>query len=62
MVESTSVTIREGDKLKGMSNYYVWALKMRANLRAEGKWAITAEEQSHTIFPVTIDGEALTEA
>lgn len=61
MSESSNVAFREGDKLKGLSNYYVWALKMRAVLRAEGQWAITEEEQSPTAFPVTIDGEALTE-
>jgi hypothetical protein len=36
MAENSNVTFREVDKLKDLSNYYVWALKMRANLRAEG--------------------------
>jgi len=62
MAESSSITIREGDKLKGMANYYVWALKMRAILRAENQWSVTAEEQNHTAFPVNIDGELHTEA
>ena len=44
MAESSSITIREEDKLKGMSNYYVWALKMRAILRAEGQWSVTTLE------------------
>jgi len=62
MGENTNITFREGDKLKGMSNYYVWALKMRAILCAEGQWAITESEQIHVVFPVSIDDENLTEA
>jgi len=61
MTESSSVAFREGDKLKGLTNYYVWALKMRAVLRVEGKWSITDEEQTHTVYPITIDGEAFME-
>jgi len=41
MTNSTSITIREGDKLKGMTNYYIWALKMTAILRAKIQWAVT---------------------
>ena len=62
MAESSGVSFREGDKLKGMTNYYVWALKMRAILRAEGHWGLTEEPQTHTTYPVTIDGEFYTEA
>ena len=56
------MAFREGDKLKGSSNYYVWAPKMRAILCAEGQWTITATEQTYTMFLVTIDGEAMTKA
>jgi len=62
MAKSSSVAFREADKLKGMQNYYVWALKMRAVLREEGQWAIIENEQSPVAYPVTIDGEAYTEA
>jgi len=62
MTESSSVAFREAEKLKGMQNYYVWALKMRAVLRAEGQWAITENEQLPTAYPIMIDGEAHTEA
>ena len=58
----TETAFREGDKLKGSSNYYVWALKIRAMLHAEGQWAITEIEQTHIVFPVTLDSEAMTEA
>ena len=61
MTENSSISIREGDKLKGMSNYYVWALKMRAILRAENQWSVTEAEQAPTVFPANIDGETLTE-
>jgi len=44
MVESSSIIIREGDKLKGMANYYVWALKMRAILRTENQWSVITKE------------------
>ena len=62
MAESSGVSFREGDKLKGMMNYYVWALKMQAILRAEGHWGLTEELQTHTTYPVTIDGEFYTKA
>ena len=62
MTKTAGTVIREGDKLKGASNYYVWAFKMRTILRREGQWAITETEQSHAVFPVTIDGEVMTEA
>ena len=62
MAENSNISFRENDKLKGSSNYYVWALKMRAVLRGEGQWTITETEQRLQTFPVTIDGEQLTEA
>jgi hypothetical protein len=62
MAENMSVAMREGDKLKGSSNYYVWSLKIRAMLRAEGQWGITESEQNPAVFPATIDGEAMTES
>jgi len=60
MIDNTSITIREGDKLKGMTNYYVWALKMRAILRAENQWVVIETKQNHTVFPVNIDRDLLT--
>ena len=36
MAENSNISFRENHKLKGSSNYYVWALKMRAVLRGEG--------------------------
>ena len=62
MAENSSVAFREGDKLKGLKNYYVWALKMRAILRAESLWSITESQHIPTAYPVTIDGNAFTEA
>ena len=62
MTDSNNAIFKKGNKLKGSSNYYVWALKMRAILRAEGQWAVTETQQMPTIFPVTIDNEAMTEA
>ena len=62
MAEITSAAFREGDKLKGALNYYVWALKIRAVLRAKGHWSITETEQKPTTYPVTIDGETMTKA
>lgn len=56
------MAFREGDKLKGSPNYYVWALKMQAIFRAEGKWAVIEIEQNLTMFPPIIDGEAMIEA
>jgi len=38
------------------------SLKMRVVLKAESQWAIIETEQAHAVFPVTIDGEAFTEA
>jgi len=46
MVDSSSVAFREGDKLKGFPNYYVWALKIRVMLRTEGQWIVTKTEHS----------------
>lgn len=45
-----------------VADYYVWALKMKVVLRAEGQWGITEEVQTNTVYPITIDGEAYTEA
>ena len=61
MTENLSVAFREGDKLKGLKNYYVWALKMRAVLRAESLWSITKSQQIPTAYLVTIEGDAFTE-
>ena len=61
MANTSSYIFRESDKLKGSSNYYVWALKMRATLRAEGQWNITETEQRPENYPVAIKGEAMTE-
>ena len=55
--QSSNVSICEADKLKGLSNYYVWGLKMRAILRGELLWAISEEESRPEVYPVTIDGE-----
>ena len=57
-----TIAIREGDKLKGSTNYYVWSLKLRAMLRAESQWGITESEQNPVAFPATIDGEVIIEA
>lgn len=59
MAESSM--IHEGDKLKGYENYYVWSLKMRGILRAEGHWAITEEEQNPEGYPCYLDGEEFDE-
>jgi len=56
-----SLAFREGNKLKGLSNYYIWALKMRAVLKAKSQWAIIETEQTYTEFPVRIDGETFIE-
>ena len=61
MTDMSGNIFRESDKLKGSSNYYVWALKMRATLRAEGQWNVTETEQKPDSYPVTIEGEAMTE-
>ena len=57
----SNISIRETDKLKGLSNYYVWALKLRAILRGESLWAMTEEESRPEQYPVTIDGEQYTQ-
>ena len=62
MVEFTNAAFREGDKLKGASNYYVWALKMRAVLQAEVQWSIIEGKQRPATYPTMIDGETMTEA
>jgi hypothetical protein len=61
MGDSSSITIRDADKLKGQHNYYVWALKLRAILRGENLWAISETVQNPVVYPATIDGEAMTE-
>jgi len=61
MADSSSVAFREGDKVKGFPNYYVWALKMRAILRAKGQWIVTETEHTLAAFLVVIEGETLTE-
>jgi len=61
MAQSSNVMFREGDKLKGLSNYYIWALKMRVVLKAKGQWVVMAKKKSHATFLVTIDRDALTE-
>ena len=48
MVESS--VVREGEKLIGTKNYYIWSLKMRAILRGEGMWPLTKAEQNPTTF------------
>jgi len=60
MTEGSNVAIREGEKLKGSVNYYVWALKMSSILRAEGQWGVTEQELVPVAFPAVIDGEQLT--
>lgn len=62
MAESSNAAFRDGDKLKGASNYYVWTLKMRVVLRAEGQWSVTETEQNPGNFPATIEGELVTKA
>jgi hypothetical protein len=59
--QNSNVSIREADKLKGLSNYYVWGLKLRAILRGESLWAITEEEIRPDLYPVTVDGEQYTQ-
>jgi hypothetical protein len=61
MGDSSSITIRDADKLKGQHNYYVWSLKLRAILRGENLWAISETVQNPVVYPATIDGEAMTE-
>ena len=61
MGNSSSITIRNADKLKGQQNYYVWALKLRAILRGENLWTISEILQNPMVYPATINGEAMTE-
>jgi hypothetical protein len=35
MEESLGFEIKESDKLKGLSNYYIWSLKLRLVLKEE---------------------------
>jgi hypothetical protein len=60
MSETSNIGFHESDKLKGLSNYCVWGLKMRAYLRGESLWTITESEQRPAAFPVQIDGEQFT--
>ena len=52
--------MKEGDKLRGDENYYIWSRKMQIILRGEGMWTITKEETNPASFPVKIDREDLT--
>ena len=61
MGDSSSITIRDADKLKGQHNYYVWALKLKAILRGENLQAISETVQNPLVYRTTIDGEAMTE-
>ena len=61
MTNSSSINIRENDKLKGQDNYYVWVLKLRAILKAENLWSITESVQIPLAYPATLDGEQMTE-
>ena len=61
MSDSSSINIRENDKLKGQENYYVWALKLRTILRGENLWSITENVQSPLAYLATIDREQMTE-
>ena len=54
--------LKESDKLKGIDNYYVWSLKMRAMLHAKGYQPLTEEEQKQTSYLATIEGEIVSEA
>jgi len=62
MVESGNLAFREGDKLKGFFNYYVWALKMKVVLKVKGQWAIMEIVQTLVNLPATINGESYTKA
>ena len=53
--------MKEGEKLRGLENYYVWSLKTRSILKAERLWFITETKQTPIDFPVTIQGEQFTE-
>jgi hypothetical protein len=52
----------EANKLAGLSNYYVWSLKVRALLRAEGLWELTDIQFSPASFPADYAGENVTAA
>nr|PNR33494.1 hypothetical protein PHYPA_025438 [Physcomitrium patens] len=52
-----NVQIGEANKLVGISNYYVWSLKIRAILR-KGLWVIT---ENLVKFPTIVVGEHQTE-
>ena len=56
-------TIVKGeDKLIGVDNYPIWSLKMRSFLRSESLWEFTEAEMKPASFPITIEGEQLSEA
>ena len=59
--QNSNISIRETNKLKGLSNYYVWGLKLREILRGESLWAITEEEITLDLYPVTVDREQYTQ-
>lgn len=55
MTESGSM--RESDRLKGLSSYFVWSVKTQTNLRVDGHWLITKTKQSPQAYPLTISGK-----
>ena len=59
---SEHLTMKEGEKLRGLENYYVWSLKTRSILKAERLWLITETKLTPDVFPVSIQGEQLTES
>jgi hypothetical protein len=52
--------IGEANKLAGLANYYVWSLKIRALLRAEGLWELTKTQFLPASFPADYSGENVT--
>ena len=62
MFEGMSNVFREGDKLNGLSNFYVWSLKREAVMRGEGLWVVIKMAQNPQAYPATIDGEQLTKS
>jgi hypothetical protein len=63
MGDASNLSLREVDKLKGQTNYYVWSLKVRAIMRAEGMWTYSESEiPNPATFPTVVDGEQVTEA
>lgn len=50
----------EANKLAGLTNYYVWSLKVLALLRAEGLWELTETQFSLASFLADYAGENVT--